>query len=86
MALARDPRRGAHNSGQFAGLGIQFAASILLFLFLGFWLDRQFGTTPWLLILGTFVGAGVGTVALVRATRVVDRPKSGGDASRGPER
>jgi F0F1-type ATP synthase assembly protein I len=44
--------------GEYAGLGLQFAASILLFLFLGQWLDRRLGTSPWMLLIGVFVGAG----------------------------
>jgi F0F1-type ATP synthase assembly protein I len=31
---------------------------MLLFLYLGQWLDRKFGTAPVLLIVGVFVGAG----------------------------
>ena len=55
------PRRtpGATVSGtEFAGLGLQFVAALLLFLFLGRWLDRRLGTYPWLQIVGVFVGAG----------------------------
>jgi F0F1-type ATP synthase assembly protein I len=44
--------------GEYAGLGLQFAASIILFLFLGQWLDRRLGTEPWMLLIGVFVGAG----------------------------
>jgi len=41
-----------------AGLGIQFAAAILLFLYAGKWLDAHLGTAPLFLILGVFLGAG----------------------------
>jgi F0F1-type ATP synthase assembly protein I len=44
--------------GEYASLGIQFAASILVFLFLGQWLDRRLGTAPWMLLIGVFLGAG----------------------------
>ena len=56
----QDPRDRAERSnlGQYAGLGLQFAASILLFLYLGQWLDRRFGTAPVFLLLGVFLGAG----------------------------
>ena len=49
---------GGVSAGQFAGVGIQFAASILLFLWLGQWVDRKLGTTPWGLVVGVFTGAG----------------------------
>lgn len=45
-------------AGAYVGLGLQFAVSMLLFLYLGQWLDRKFGTAPVLLIVGVFVGAG----------------------------
>ena len=56
----QDPRDRADSSnvGQYAGLGLQFAASILLFLYVGQWLDRRFGTAPVFLLLGVFLGAG----------------------------
>jgi F0F1-type ATP synthase assembly protein I len=58
---SNDPRRTPENgvsAGEYAGLGIQFAASIVVFLYLGQWLDRKLGTAPWLLLAGVFLGAG----------------------------
>jgi len=48
----------APSASDFAGIGLQFAASILLFVYAGQWLDRRLGTGPWFLIVGVFVGAG----------------------------
>ena len=42
----------------FAGLGLQFVLSIIVFLYLGQWVDRKFGTAPWFLLVGVFLGAG----------------------------
>ena len=44
--------------GAYMGLGLQFAISILVFAFLGQWADRRFGTDPWLLLIGVFLGGG----------------------------
>lgn len=41
-----------------AGLGTQFFASILLFVWVGTWLDRRFGSTPLFLLGGVFLGGG----------------------------
>jgi len=49
-----------------AGMGVQFLVAILLFLFLGKWLDSRLGTSPWLLILGVFCGAGASMFAMYR--------------------
>jgi F0F1-type ATP synthase assembly protein I len=51
---------GPVSAGSLAGHGIQLAISILLFLYLGQWLDKKLGTDPFLLIVGVFVGAAVG--------------------------
>ena len=53
--------------GRYAGLGLQFAASVVLFGAGGWWLDGRFGTRPWLLIVGLFLGAGLAFYALLRA-------------------
>ena len=52
--------------GEFAGVGLQFAVSILVFLYLGQWLDRKLGTAPWLLIIGAFLGAGASFYSMYR--------------------
>lgn len=51
---------------RYAGVGIQFAGSIVLFLFIGRWLDGRLGTEPFLLLLGVFVGAGAGFYSMYR--------------------
>ena len=38
-------------------MGLQFVIVILICLYAGMWLDRKFGTAPWLLIVGVLVGA-----------------------------
>ncbi len=57
---------GETSAGEFAGIGLQFAASIIAFLFLGQWLDKRLGTGPWLLIIGVFVGAGASFYSIYR--------------------
>ena len=59
-------REGGTSGAAVAGLGMQFVVAILLFLFLGKWLDERFGTTPWLLIAGVFLGAGASFYSIYR--------------------
>lgn len=47
-------------STEFIGYGMSFAASTLLFLLGGHWLDGKLGTSPLLALLGMFVGAAAG--------------------------
>ena len=49
---------GERSPWALAGLGMQFFASILLFVYVGSWLDRRFNTSPLFLLGGLFVGGG----------------------------
>jgi ATP synthase protein I len=77
--LRRAPKHGGPQAGDMMGVGLQFAASILLFLFLGMWADRRLGTEPWLLIAGVFVGGAAGFWSMYRRLvvepRIKDREK-----------
>jgi F0F1-type ATP synthase assembly protein I len=50
----------AISASEFAGVGVQFAAVILVFVFAGVWLDKRLGTSPWFVLIGVFVGATAG--------------------------
>jgi F0F1-type ATP synthase assembly protein I len=54
------PRRGASgtSAGGYATVGLQFALAIVLSVYAGQWLDRRFGTAPWLMLLTLLFGAG----------------------------
>ena len=54
----RGDAEGGTSGGQLAGHGMTFVVAVLGGLYLGQWLDRMLGTTPWLLIVGVFLGAG----------------------------
>lgn len=67
------PRGGGISGGEFAGIGIQFALVILVFTAAGVWLDRRLGTSPWLLILFVFLGAGGQFYSLYRKAVAAQR-------------
>ena len=56
----------ANSGAAYLGLGLQFGLAIILFMFVGKWLDARLGTSPWLLILGVFVGAAGGFYSIYR--------------------
>ena len=76
-------RRAAQADGTsglaLAGLGFQFAVSLVVFYYLGQWLDRRFGTAPVFLLVSMLVGAGasfyVMYTQLMRAQRRADEAR-----------
>ena len=48
-------RKEEMSPGAFAGLGLQFAVGIILFLYIGKWIDAILGTSPAFLIGGVFL-------------------------------
>ena len=62
----RTPPSAFINVASYAGLGVQFVLSILLFLYAGRWVDRKLGTEPWFLIIGVFTGATAAFYAMYR--------------------
>ena len=61
-------------AGKYMGLGLQFAGSIVLFMFAGIWLDKRLGTTPIFVILGVFGGAAAAFYVIYRKL-MADLPK-----------
>ena len=82
------PRGSQHGKGgagpegpspaSFAGAGAQFVLAILLFLYIGKWLDSKLGTSPWLLMIGVFVGAAAGFYSFYRRIMSSSRERNGG--------
>jgi ATP synthase protein I len=60
------PEKQGGHGGEYAGLGLQFAVSILIFLYAGQWLDRRLDTEPWFMIIGVFTGAGASFYSMYR--------------------
>ena len=52
--------RGTHFYREVApyfGLGIQLAIAVVVFYLIGHWLDERYGTSPWLGLVGLFLGS-----------------------------
>jgi F0F1-type ATP synthase assembly protein I len=52
--------------GPFLTLGLQLALSVVVFFFLGRWLDNRFNTAPWLMITGLVIGIVGGFISFFR--------------------
>ena len=60
------PESSLASAGTVAGMGLQFAISILLFLLAGQWIDRKLGTEPLFLLVFVFGGAGASFYSIYR--------------------
>ncbi len=64
--------------GPFLTLGIQLALAVVIFFFIGRWLDGLWGTTPWLMLAGLLIGAAGGFLQFFRTVNALGR-RSGDD-------
>ncbi|HKP94929.1 MAG TPA: AtpZ/AtpI family protein [Fibrobacteria bacterium] len=60
----------------FLNLGWLIALNMLLFVGGGLWLDKHFGTTPILLLIGVFVGFFASGYTLYRAVKKLEREEA----------
>jgi F0F1-type ATP synthase assembly protein I len=66
---------------RFSGLGLQYAATVGVFALLGRWLDQRLGASPACLLVGVFLGFGLGLYSIVKklpsSSRSSPRAKDG---------
>ncbi len=76
------------------GMGLELAGAIVLLGLLGWWLDRRYGTGPWLALTGAMIGIIGGGYNFIRRARSMSRadasPRKGPppapiQPARGPE-
>jgi ATP synthase protein I len=60
--------------GQLSTIGLAFVFALIMGFGGGYWLDRQFGTAPWLSLLGFVVGLAAGVLNVVRTMKAVSAP------------
>ena len=58
---------------QITTLGTEFAVAEMLGTALGFWLDRKWGTTPWMLLAGVAAGFALGFYIVLRAAKDMEK-------------
>ena len=61
--MGKEKPRAYYDLLKLSSLGLEMGAAVIIGLLMGTWLDRQFGTEPWL----TFVFLGFGLVAAGKA-------------------
>lgn len=64
-----------HIGIQMTALGLEFGASAIGGMLVGWWLDGVFGTEPWLFLIGTFGGLGTSFVRIIQLSRQFERAR-----------
>lgn len=54
------------SANRVLAVGSELGIATLIGLFGGAWLDRRFGTGPWIMIIGLAIGAAAGFKSLMR--------------------
>ena len=61
------------SGADFAGMGMQFAVAIIVFLFAGQWLDNRLGFNGLFTVVGVFVGAAAAFYNMYRKITAAQR-------------
>lgn len=61
-----EPGRGGAYAILFSEIGLSLLVTTLLGVGIGYWADTQLGTIPIFVLVGFFVGAGAGALAIYR--------------------
>lgn len=69
---------------RFSSLGIELGLSVMIGLIGGQWLDRYFGTAPWLLLAGLLFGLAAGFRSMFRALKELKAPPPGENDGKKP--
>ena len=67
------PFKAFRTAGPLFGSGIQLAAAVVLMFFFGRWLDANFSTNPWLMIVCVMIGVGGGLFHFIRTVSEVEK-------------
>ena len=74
MKKARDTGNGAKIAAlRFSAVGIEFGLGALLGYLLGAWLDRRFGTYPYLTLLMLLLGLAAAFSSLIKRVLEIER-------------
>ena len=68
-AASASPRSQGAALGQALRLGVELVAGVAVGVFIGWWLDRLFGTAPFLMVTFLGLGAAAGILNVVRTAK-----------------
>lgn len=65
--MDKDTGKTLRELGYFASLGMSVAFAVFIGLGIGLWLDKKFGTEPWLMFIFLLFGIAAGFTNIIRA-------------------
>jgi len=66
-------------AGPYLSLGLELAVTLLVFIFAGYYLDKHWGTHPWLLLAGATLGFIVAFYNFYKTIlKLIDSDRTGG--------
>ena len=65
-------QKGLRDSSSFLSFGVQLAGSMLVYIFIGYFLDRWLETAPWLMLAGAVLGMAAFFIQLFRLVGKLD--------------
>ena len=80
--LFKNERATLQSFAPFLTLGIQLALSVVIFFFLGKWLDGRLNTSPWLMLGGLVIGGVGGMVKFITSVMKLGQQQDALDAER----
>lgn len=57
----------------YLGLGAQLAASVIIMVFIGVWLDGKFDSSPYLTLIFSFLGIAAGMYHFIKSVTRIDK-------------
>lgn len=79
MEKNRDERSTYRQIGPYLGLGTQLAATIVIMVFLGKWIDDSYDTSPLWLLICSFFGAFAGMYNFINAVIKEEKKQKNSD-------
>jgi len=59
--------------GNYLGLGLQLAVTVIVMVFLGIWLDEKFNTNPWLTVICSMFGIFAAMYTFIKSVLKSDK-------------
>lgn len=69
--MRQNDRRQMRAVGVASAVGIVIVVSVVIGFLFGRWLDRVFGTDPWLMLLFTILGVAAGFIEMYRMVKSI---------------